>query len=201
MGVMMGDMDKGQKTFSQDFNLDEKDFNNAQALKMLRNRNKQAIKQYGDYTLWEFPQSYALIRNDVSEIGYIVKFKYKYFNRLQRKCVSQVMVWRDIGVAEQMGMAREIFFNYLLPTTQTIISDSMQTPEGKAFWWRRIHEAFSNGMYVYYINLTQPSTFIKVSNAQELRAIDSASWGDHQRYQSSRVIITTKSFDKDLLTG
>jgi hypothetical protein len=71
--------------------------------------------------------------------------------------VSQAMVWLDKSYAPARGLPKKIFFDQLVKKYDTILTDSIQTWNGRAFWMRRLQEAFQKGFNVYYVNLDNDS--------------------------------------------
>jgi hypothetical protein len=152
-----------------------------------------AIKQYGDYTLYEAPRAYALIDNDTKQVVYAVRFTLQNNTFIGHQCAQQVMVWRNTKVFETEGLAKEIFFNSLLQHYKVMITDSMQTEDGQRFWDKRILEALRMGLNVYYISLIPPREITKINNDREYQALASSKeiWGNDNKHQARRLVISS----------
>ena len=181
-------------TFPQEFNLDDESVNIKTGKELMNDSRKEAIKAIGDYTLYAFPRAYALIHNDSKYVAYLMKYEVNFHKFLQRQCASQVLVWRAPVRREAIDLARYIFWSHLLPSYKTIITDSVQTPDGERFWGNRLTEAFANGIYVYYVSFIPNREVIQIHNENEFLKIrtDKDIWGDESKHQGRRIIITSK---------
>jgi hypothetical protein len=186
----------------EDFDLNDIKTNILKTKELLRQTKKTPLKSFDDgkVTLWEFDGCYALIRHDDGKdtpphIIYFVRYKVHYHNMIKRQCVQQVAVWHGRD-SFSYGIAKDIFFHYLLESYQTIITDLTQTSDGERFWGNRILDAFTLGYYVYYINFLNPREITKVNDKIEYNDILSGKepWGDHHKHQQRRFVITTKPF-------
>lgn len=87
----------------------------------------------------------------------------------------------------------EVFFQYLLPITNSIMTDSQQTPQGEKFWKSAILTAFSNNLNIY-IYMVDTQKLIIVSSLQTFNKIKDGIWGFNDEYQNSRVIISNNLY-------
>jgi hypothetical protein len=124
-------------------------------------------------------------------IGYFAK----YSNVLMDKTLSpstqtirQVLIksYRDVGGSATTGIGKMIFWDYLFPQYNCIVSDSQQTTDGVAFWNYRIQEAFGKNLVVRLAN-TNDKTYKDVTNYSELSDLNNDIWGPSKWFQ--RVII------------
>lgn len=186
-----------QYTFPQDFGLSDEIINRKEAQSLL-NKPKTPVESIGDYTLYEFSRAYALISNEAPEIAYIVKFQYDFVKFLNRKCVSQVLVWRNNNVPETRDLATRIFFDHILPKTKTVITDLHQTDDGKRFWENRVQDAFRLGYNVYYVSLVPNRELIRINTVKDFITMSKNKkvWGDLPVNQAKKIIITTEQFDQ-----
>lgn len=142
-----------------DFDLKNPDKNKELADEIL-SKAKEIIRETPDY--------YLVRTGDLNNKGYIaqiskssglITYMIKYEtsqNKLIGRFVTQVALWRDLleyGINK--GLTTEIFFDYLLPVTGTIISDNEQTANGRDFWLRKLAEAHNNGLKIGFINTTK----------------------------------------------
>ena len=68
--------------------------------------------------------------------------------------VSQTSVWRNPDYSDLPRFAPWVFWSYLLPKNGNILSDSVQSKDGKRFWQSRLSEAFENDYNVYVLGIT-----------------------------------------------
>jgi len=164
------------------------------AYKYLADKRKKLIKQLADgVNLWELPIEYVGIdqRTNPPRVIYYVRYEVQNLGYIGRKAASQVLVWRSRAGQITSGLASNIFFNYILPKTGTIVTDYLQTKEGAGFWEDRINDALSSNKFVYYVNFLPPRVIKQITNIDELRAMRNTVWGDHQKYRQRRLIITS----------
>lgn len=69
--------------------------------------------------------------------------------------VNQSFVWLDKDYPHTKGLPKKMFFDYLLKEHNIVITDSIQTWDGRDFWLRRLLEAFQKHLHVYYIDLSK----------------------------------------------
>ena len=72
---------------------------------------------------------------------------------------TQVKVWATIAPG-MVGMATHVFFNVMLVEYDTMVSDRIQTEDGRKFWLRRMAEAIQNeSMQVGLLDHGTPITY------------------------------------------
>jgi hypothetical protein len=176
-----------------EFNLKNKEENQKYTNSVLTSTNKRIVKSYdnGSATLFETPGYYALIRTVENTQPYtIYLMEYKVAVHFGRQCAQQVKVWRDNREIMFKNIAKEVFFDNLLFSYQTVITDDMQTHFGETFWVNRIAEALtSKKYYIYYINVGTNKEMIKINNMREFDAIV-----ENKNPLDKRFVITTKPF-------
>jgi hypothetical protein len=67
--------------------------------------------------------------------------------------LSQVSLWRNIDYLGLPQFAPHVFWSVLFPKYKNILSDSVQSKDGKRFWLSRMSEALENGYYVYALQM------------------------------------------------
>lgn len=197
-----------ERTWPTDFNLKNRPYNIKVTKQWLRKKNKQPLESFenGMYTLYEMPRSYILVNNkdpNAPFMVYMMQYQVNFHNRAWGPAAQQVAVWRDPFEKISRGVTERIFFDYLLQNYHTVITDSMQTPDGERFWEYRIGDAFDRtGVYVYYVSFIAPKEIIEIKNDQQLRDIanNKQIWGEAHANQARRIIITTKQLDERILT-
>lgn len=185
------------------FGFENKDNNILKAKEYLADGKLKELENIDwTYKFYELSNGYCLIdftRQFYPKVLYSVEYKLHYHEYLKRTCAQQIAVWRNPKFSITKGLAENIFFNALISSYHTIISDSMQTPDGQRFWDIRISEAFDKGLMVYYTNLKTPNEIIQVNNSYEYEeiVIDKNIWGNIPKFQSRRMIITDTKIIKD----
>lgn len=130
---------------------------------------------------------YFLERN--SSVIYFVHYKMIKGGGL--RFGRQILVWRDSADIAASGFAKHIFWERLLPRFKALISDTQQTPNGKAFWGYMIDEAFSRGTPVYfYDRSSNPNRLIQIEDLTKLRQHDQEIWGTSNRHLQTHAVIS-----------
>jgi hypothetical protein len=180
-----------------DFNLSDYTYNRKFAVRLLFRFNKKLIEKFGDLSLYEFPDQFALIDENIKEILYYLRYKKTSRQNVlgKRWCIQQIRVWRRHSAPETKDLAAKIFFDHLLLKTGCIITDIKQTENGETFWHNRIGEALQNPKYfVYFVSFLNPVEIIELKNRKDFDKIVNKSWGDSKKFVYKRIII----FDKKL---
>ncbi len=184
-----------QNIEQSDFGFDQDAVNKSQANKLLSNRKCKQVGMIKGVPLFKIGNKYALIENEGGNnteprIRYYVQYENNWISLIKRNAIQQVLVWRAGGFD---GIAATIFYDYLIKETGCIVTDSQQSPQGKRFWFDRINNAFSRGLYVYYIDIMSPNRVIKrLTDMIEVGKISAIAWGDSQKNQERRIIICTE---------
>jgi len=175
------------------FGLDLPNINIQSARDFLSSGKTTVLGKIKNHNLYKKGYELALIDEtdkDVPKILYFVKFLVKRINYIKRDSAQQIAVWRADG-SEAVGIAGDIFFNYILPITGCIVTDIYQTKEGQKFWQDRIANALERGLHVYYLDVMPPNRkIVPILNYNDLISNRDEIWGDGQKYHERRVIIT-----------
>lgn len=128
-------------------------------------------------------------------IDYWVRFKRFGFKSIGGSFITQTQIWRRDGSPWVQGITRKMFFDYLLKHNKAIMSDSMQTVDGKRFWIDRMAEATSRGLYIGLANLNLKQIEWFEGNSSNYRnwikSKDSA-WGEAEGKQALRFVIANR---------
>lgn len=89
--------------------------------------------------------------------------------------VYQSFVWVNKECAICRRLPRDCFFKYVVDQEDVVLTDSLQTWDGKKFWINRLKEAFEKNLFVYYVN-DMANTIIKLDNFEQVDEFD-------QKYQ------------------
>jgi hypothetical protein len=190
-------------THPQGFGLDDAEKNIKMAKEMLSNKNKTPIEKFGDgeYTLYELPRKYVLIDHSDKEpkIIYLMQYEVNFHKFIGRQCAQQVIVWKNFRAPHTEDIAKNIFFNHLLQSYQTVITDSMQTPDGQHFWDNRVANSLQKGFYVYYVSLIPHREIVRIANLKQYDELANNKdvWGNEGKHRARRVLITTKQLAEE----
>lgn len=155
------------------------------------------------------PTSYELTRIELTEgnfaivlldhsserIAYYVKASVWEDVVLNASPVTQVLLWRTNDVRHEMvttGLARSIFFKYLLESYNVVASDSHQTAEGRDFWIRQTGFALATDLYVYRYHRID-CNLIKITDHAIIRDNTCDLWGDDEDYCNVLAIISKEA--------
>jgi hypothetical protein len=111
------------------------------------NKNTHVFKIHTDNE-----EIYVAIDSIDMKIVYYMSYEFDK-HRLLGLFVNQSFVWVDKTYPNAKGLPKKIFFDYLLKEHNIVITDSIQTWDGRDFWLRRLLDAFQKHLYVYYIDL------------------------------------------------
>jgi len=110
------------------------------------------------------------------------------------RAVCQTSLWRDIDNFSTLSIPSWVFFNKLIPDYGMILSDKSQSRDGKAFWIRRIGEAFRKGLYVYIVDTRKNKVKVHSAPVTEFQASYARRlWSTtDQDFQNIRILITSR---------
>lgn len=188
-----GLLESPQSIEPSSFGLSNVQVNISQANKILTNKKLKQIGTIKDLPLYKCGNTYAIIEYDGGDhtkpmIRYYVQYVTNWLSLIKHQAIQQVLVWRSGGY---YGIASQVFFDYLLKETGCLVTDAFQTPDGERFWNDRINDALVRGLFVYYIDILAPNRVVKqLHSMNDLSSIQQIAWGDDQRKQEKRIIIT-----------
>lgn len=81
------------------------------------------------------------------DIVYFMRYQTAQRPRLDQ-CATQVQVWQTIAPGGPPSTAAHVFFDIMLVEFDTMVSDHVQTADGRGFWLRRMAQAITRGMRV-----------------------------------------------------
>lgn len=153
---------------------------NIEHLEQLHKRHPKRIADYHmPMSKKVFPLMYCRYKNlDVyyveqfNRIQYCVEVEHYETNGLvELHTLSQTSVWRNKNYGDLFGIAKWVFDTILMPKNKNIMSDSIQSADGKNFWGRRIMEALMEHKHVYALWLYGAST-LEVLQLEPLTSLD-----------------------------
>jgi hypothetical protein len=193
---------KLEELFEEPLNIEDIDYfylndydKNKEAYRKLNNdKYKAFVKQLADQAdLFKKDTKYFCLDRKLERITYYVRYKVNR-NKTLGDFVWQSLVWAD-PVSEKylQNLPADVFFDIILPKTDTIITDSEQTFHGKRFWQRRISDAFNKKLNVYFYDFKY-NKLIKIENEVEFFHIQKTEeiWGPSNLHKMKRIVISTK---------
>lgn len=137
----------------------------------------------------------VLLDHSSERIVYYVKASVWDDVVLNTSPVTQVLLWRTNDVTHDLvttGLARAIFFKYLLENYNVVASDSNQTIEGRDFWIRQTGFALATGLHVYRYHRIN-CDLIEITDHAIIRDNSCDLWGDDEDYCHVLAIISKES--------
>lgn len=167
-----------------------KDMNIKMYAGLASDKRKKEIEKLGDEVyLYSLPDKYVALDLANQKIVYLVQYtKKKIFGK---NGITQVQVWRDRTVSITEGLAKKIFFGYLFPQADCIVTDRQQTQYGRAFWESRIYESFGKGLPIYLLDQNaKAQTYL--ASSYDFDDLANTWWGDVPKYQGRKIAICHK---------
>jgi len=182
-----------------DFGYEDAEFNTKQYAKCRTGAKSlhQFSKKIG---LFEAKDHFFVFDDETLSILFVVK--YSVISFLSYRFVVQKKLWRspilskDVFKLEGMPVSNYVFFKLLLPMADGvgIVTDSLQTPSGKRFWFDRVAQSFEKGLNVYLMDRDKKSK-IKVKDDADfsVKIKQEKTWtSDDAAGLNRRVVITQK---------
>lgn len=124
------------------------------------------------------------------QLGYFIEYvTYKVGNSIGTNAVTQVGLWRNRSLWSSNGLAKFIFFEYLIPKFKVVMSDSLQTESGQRFWHGRMIEAIQAGMFCYGYD-RESNTLTSVTQDNYTWACEHY-WGKEDDYENKLILISS----------
>lgn len=184
--------DRNGNEIVPDWRLSDSSANSKRAREILASSRTRAVESIGEYTIYEYGNSYSMIHNDTKRIIYDMKFEFTYYKFLNQKTVTQVQLWRDRKTADSKNIAEHIFFKHLMPNYKIVVTDSEQSSYGKSFWELRIQEAFDRKYNVYFADVMEPRQLVKIKDIDEFYdKFYQTAWGIGQKFKTRKLIISS----------
>lgn len=134
----------------------------------------------------------ALLSDTTEEVVYYIKCIIFDDIHLNAKPVTQVLLWRTSVLSHRkitLGIAEDIFQNYLLDKYNIIASDSCQTREGRDFWVRQLGYAMALGEHVYRFNRLT-CELKEILDHEVIRDNSADLWGNAPEYENILALIS-----------
>lgn len=127
----------------------------------------------------------------VEQIYYLLNYETST-NPILGKYVAQTWLWIDKNIGVVKSLPTKYFFE-LVDEYGTIVTDSEQTPDGKKFWIKRIKDAFTKNLNVYYFNFIT-SELVKLNSPNDVSTYD-AKYQIYSQHETSldKVFVITRN--------
>jgi len=172
---------------------------NRKLAKSLLKKNPQEIFDLGDgvkvYRVGT-NKGYIFMYNPKEDlIGYYVQLEEQKRSLLGKK-VTQTAVWRSMEDEKADGLTYKVVFDYLLKKYPAIMSDKIQTQDGKNFWIRLMFRALNRGNKIVLADLNLRSVE-EIDMRADLRLITTNPpkdnpWGQMLKHKAMRFAIFAK---------
>lgn len=131
--------------------------------------------------------------HDFGLIQYCVEVEtFNLTGELTLKTVAQTSVWRNKDYLGLFGIANWLFINILFPQYGTIMSDNIQSRDGKRFWANRVSDMLESNIFVYGITMLNNKTSKVNLIVSEDDTIDFYSQGSDYSGMNKRLLISKK---------
>jgi hypothetical protein len=129
---------------------------------------------------------YAFLSKLTNKIEYYMEYRTASDPDL-KSCATQISVWRR-AVAPR-GLTVEVFFDHMLDTFDTMISDDSQTPSGQSFWLAMLAEALDRGFHIGMLDGTAKHIYNPATDFNAwITSMDG--WGPDSDHWHRRFFIT-----------
>ena len=102
--------------------------------------------------------------------------------------VTQIALWKDRNYTFVEHLTQKMFFEFILKRNKSVMSDSMQTNDGRIFWQRRVVEALIRGINVAFLDF-KTQEMVTIEHASELEELFKKSWGKRTFHKNYRWMI------------
>jgi hypothetical protein len=122
--------------------------------KLAGNKFKQEVRRLSEsVVLYRFRTHFFALHGEDRRVGYYMRYETDAKRIVRGSYVSQAIVWADQIYPETAHLAKDVFFEILLPEKETILTDDEQTQLGQNFWSGVVGRALAEGRYAYYVDL------------------------------------------------
>jgi len=111
-------------------------------------KHAKLVDKYKDYDIYRFTPTNA--KNDINDVFIYGDFVSAYFNYsiFNNNYILEKKIWQD---HIQLGLFRDIIFNYYLNKYKGVISDVIHSPSGEKYWKKILKQAKDSGNYEIYV--------------------------------------------------
>lgn len=182
------------------FGLKNESTNSILARRILKNPDKIFMFTLGTgINGYRVSNRFLVINEVVPCILYYLSWYDKYFEFLQAKVSIVKLHWKDKTKFIPLFDTQKIFFDYLLPISNAIMSSRLHTNDSKQFWLKLCEKALYSNKLVYYVDFLQNNfdnnrTIRKISDIEELLTFSKEIevWGESNKFQARRLVISNE---------
>jgi len=163
--------------------------------KIIDSKDSNLIQKHSDIGskyLYQYGSKIVLLDTVAKTVDYYVKVETGKF-RITGQYVTQVEVWRTTD-SPVYDVVRTVFFDYILKSHDTVLSDSLQTNDGRRLWVNLVGYAFQEGKYVYVVDLNT-GTLHGIKNSNDYRSRIQDFYSTQKKSAYVRIMISNKKVD------
>lgn len=179
------DFNLNNKTSNSKFLLDLRKKPSKKKVGSLKLRNKQMVPIWQSGGLND--KGYFWIEFQ-DHLVWLVKFELLRRTWLPKQSTTQVALWRGGSVLLPRATSSKLFFTIVFKRTGCMLSDRLQTEEGKRFWLDRMGDAIEDGLHVGLADFDN-QTVTEVSTVDEINDLANISWGLEPKFRNKRWMI------------
>lgn len=177
-----------------EFNMDDEEENKNLANKLLKDSRIRTLDNIDSHaTLYRTGNTIFLYHKKAEKIIFCLTFKITSYRKHIGRVLQTRGLWSSRLYRQTEGLTRKVFFEYLLPETGTVITDSEQTDLGARYWGQKIAEALRMNKHVNYIDFNT-NKVKKIQSIEDLENIlkTDKPWGRSEKYKARRFLISEK---------
>lgn len=136
----------------------------------------------------------ALLCDITKQVAYYNYVSVTSISDLNAKPASQCLVWKSPDIlhkAATRDLPSAVFFDYILPKYDVIMSDGNQTSGGQFFWETQITTALQNGNQVYFYKMMS-AELEPIKDRDDFDLLKDMIWGETEDHQHHLVLISTE---------
>lgn len=163
--------------------------------KIINSKDSNLIQKHtdkGSKYLYTYGSKIVLLDTLSKSVDYYVKVEKGKF-KITGQYVTQVEVWRTTD-SPVYDVVRTVFFDHILKSHDTVLSDSLQTNDGRRLWVNLVGYAFDEGKYVYVVDLNT-GTLHSIKNSNDYRNRIQNFYSTQKKSAYVRIMISNKKVD------
>lgn len=122
---------------------------------------------------------------------FAVEIEHDHFPNLPTAC--EVSVWRNTAIFGFKYLTKFVFWKYVYPIHNAVITDGTHFPPMISFYEKRIDEAYKKGLNVYFVDLKKKQPIQYLIPREDFPKYVDQIWGvDFFTYVNRRILITDK---------
>lgn len=175
------------KRFSFDKSLAQRMF--VEFSKKSRNVFLESIYDGGD--LYRNGNKFFILDKNQNMVTYYMQFnERKVFGKI---ATYQSLVWRDVDSPETKLVAINVFFKYLFPIRNLVVTDRQQTDRGGLLWHSIVGQALKIGIHAYFVDLNTKK-ILPLKSGYDLDTFADDIWGIPEKYQARLLVLSKEPF-------